>query len=100
MLIPTALGLMWMGPVLSAIQQLVPARMRSTASAIFLFFNSLIGIGMGTVLIGLISDAMQVRFGVDSLRYAILCGLSLYVVAAMFFIYGARHIERDWQRAG
>lgn len=98
MLVPTALGLMWMGPVLSAIQQLVPTQMRSTASAIFLFFNSLIGIGMGTVLIGFVSDAMQTRFGADSLRYAILCGLALYVLAAAFFAYGAQHVERDWHQ--
>lgn len=97
MLVPTALGLMWMGPVLSAIQQLVPAGMRSTAAAIFLFFNSLIGIGMGTVLIGFVSDAMQARHGADALRYAILCGLSLYLVAAALFIFAARHIESDWE---
>ena len=96
MLVPTALGLMWMGPVLSAIQQLVPTQMRSTASAIFLFFNSLIGIGMGTLVIGLLSDVMLARFGADSLRYAILCGLVLYVVAAACFAYGARSIATDW----
>jgi MFS family permease len=100
MLLPTALGLMWMGPVLSAVQQLVPAEMRATASAIFLFMNSLIGIGLGTVLIGALSDAMQLRFGADSLRYAILSGLALYIVAGALFMYGARHIERDWHQYG
>lgn len=96
MLLPTALGLMWMGPVLSAVPQLVPAEMRATASAIFLFMNSLIGIGLGTVLIGTLSDVMHTRFGADSLRYAILSGLALYVLAGSLFLYAARHIERDW----
>ena len=47
-LVPTALGLVWLGPVLSAIQHVVPPHMRATASAIFLFVNNLIGIGVGT----------------------------------------------------
>ena len=49
LLIPTGLGLAWLGPVLSAIQHVVPPTMRATASAIFLFINNLIGIGAGTV---------------------------------------------------
>ncbi len=47
MVVPTALGLAWLGPVISAVQHLVPPNMRATASAIFLFVNNLIGIGDG-----------------------------------------------------
>ena len=49
LLVPTGLGLVWLGPVLSSIQHVVPPNMRTTASAIFLFINNLIGIGLGTV---------------------------------------------------
>jgi predicted MFS family arabinose efflux permease len=98
MLIPTALGLAWMGPVLSAIQHLVPANMRSTASAIFLFLNSLIGIGLGSLVIGVLSDSMRASFGDQSLRYAILSGLGIYVVAATLFFWASRRLEQDWER--
>lgn len=97
MLIPTALGLMWMGPVLSSIQQLVPVNMRSTASAIFLFLNSLIGIGLGSVLMGSLSDTMSARFGTDSLRYAMLSSLGVYGLSAIFFALAARRLSRDWE---
>ena len=97
MLIPTALGLAWMGPVLSAIQHLVPSHMRSTASAIFLFLNSLIGIGLGSMVIGALSDAMHATHGEQSLRYAILSGLGIYVIAAGLFLLGSRRLERDWE---
>ena len=63
LLIPTALGLAWLGPVLAAIQHLVPTTMRATASAIFLFINNLLGLGLGTVMIGALSDALKVRAG-------------------------------------
>ena len=98
MLIPTALGLVWLGPVLSAIQHVVPPNMRATASAIFLFINNLIGIGIGTVAIGMLSDTLQVRFGDDSLRYAILAGTSFYIVAAMLFFLSAKYLKNDWEK--
>ena len=96
-LVPTALGLVWLGPVLSSIQHIVPLNMRSTASAIFLFVNNLIGIGLGTVMLGLISDALASRHGEDSLRYAILAGSTFYLVAAALFLLSARRLERDWE---
>ena len=98
MLIPTALGLVWLGPVLSAIQHVVPPNMRATASAIFLFINNLIGIGVGTVAIGILSDNLQARYGDDSLRYAILAGTSFYVLAATLFFLSAKYLENDWEK--
>jgi sugar phosphate permease len=97
-LVPTALGLVWLGPVLSAIQHVVPPHMRATASAIFLFINNLIGIGIGTAALGALSDALVVRHGADSLRYAILYGTSFYVIAATLFLLSARRLERDWEK--
>jgi MFS family permease len=96
MLIPTALGLAWLGPVLSAIQHVVPANMRATASAIFLFINNLIGIGAGTMFLGMLSDVLQTRFGDDSLRYAILSGTGFYIIAALLFLLSARWLSQDW----
>ncbi len=98
LLVPTALGVMWLGPILTAVQHIVPNNMRATASAIFLFINNLIGIGLGTTLIGVLSDAMRVRFGAEALRYAILSGTGFYVVAATFLFFAARKLDRDWEQ--
>ena len=92
MIVPTALG-----PVISAVQHLVPPNMRATASAIFLFVNNLIGIGIGTFAIGAISDGLQARFGEESLRYAILTGTTFYLMAAIIFLLTARRLEQDWE---
>ena len=89
---------MWLGPVLSAIQHLVPPGMRATvASAIFLFINNLIGLGLGSLIIGALSDALSARFGTDSLRYAILAGTGFYVLSAALFALSSRRLERDWE---
>jgi MFS family permease len=97
LLAPTALGLVWLGPIISVIQHLVRPDMRATASAVFLFINNLIGIGLGTYAIGWLSDTLAVRFGEDSLRYSILAGTSFYLVAAALFFLAARHLARDWE---
>jgi MFS family permease len=97
LLVPTALGLVWLGPVISAIQHLVRPDMRATASAIFLFIINLIGIGLGTYAIGALSDTLAVRFGDESLRYSILAGTGFYFIAAAFFFLAAHWLERDWE---
>ncbi len=97
LLVPTALGLVWLGPVISAIQHLVKPNMRATASAVFLFINNLIGIGAGTVVIGALSDGLQGRYGDDALRYSILAGTSLYLVAAGLLVLASRWLEGDWE---
>jgi MFS family permease len=96
LLVPTALGLVWLGPVLAAVQHLVPSTMRATASALFLFINNLIGIGLGTALIGMVSDLMRLRFGAESLRYAILAGTGFYLVAAALLFFAGKRLARDW----
>ena len=97
LLVPTALGLIWLGPVISSIQHVVRPDMRATASAIFLFINNLIGIGIGTYAIGALSDSLAAQFGDDSLRYSILAGTGFYVLAALFFFQAARWLRQDWE---
>lgn len=97
-LIPTALGLVWLGPVITAIQHLVAPAMRATASAVFLFFNNLLGIGFGIFFFGRLSDFLGPRFGAESLRYSILIGLVFYILAATLLYLASRRLERDWYR--
>ncbi len=95
-LIPTGLNLAWLGPVTASIQHLVPAPMRSTASAIFLLFNNLLGIAVGFYYFGLVSDLLAPRFGDESLRWAIYTGMGFYILAAILFIGASRTLKRDW----
>lgn len=95
-LIPTALNLAWLGPVVTSVQHLVPAHMRTTASAMFLLINNLLGIAVGYYYFGAVSDLLRPRFGDESLRYAIYSGLGFYVVASILFLVATRTIRKDW----
>lgn len=96
LLIPNALNILWLGPVTAAVQQLVEAPKRATASGAFLLINNLIGLGVGPLLIGTISDLFRETYGDDSLRIAALVVLVFYLVAAFLMYLASRSIERDW----
>lgn len=98
-LIPTALSLAWLGPVISAINGLVPAHMRATASAMFLFINNLIGLGLGTLVIGMISDALTARFAEEALRYSAMVTTLLYIVSALLMGLAALRLGKDSESA-
>ena len=61
--IPYMLSLAWLGPVVNAVQHLVPPAMRATASASMLLINNLIGIGFGTFIFGYLSDRLTPVYG-------------------------------------
>jgi len=96
LLIPNALNILWLGPVVTAVQHLVPQRMRATASASFLLINNLIGLGVGPLLIGGISDALKSTYGVESLRYAAVGCTAFYLVAAVLMFLAASRLRADW----
>lgn len=96
-MIPTGLGLAWLGPTLSAFQHLAPPNMRAMASATFLLINNLLGIGVGVYALGEVSTLLTPTFGDEALRYSIMAGASLYVVAGALFLLASRFIEKDWE---
>jgi predicted MFS family arabinose efflux permease len=96
-LVPAALQLVWLGPVIAAVQQLAPATMRSLASAVFLFINNLLGLGLGALILGFASDRLAARFGSASLRFAILGGTVFYVLAAGLLLAAAQRLPRDFE---
>jgi MFS family permease len=96
LLIGNAVNILWLGPVITAVQHLAPARMRSTASGSFLLINNLIGLGVGPLLIGRISDALKASYGADALRMAAVGGTAFYLVAAILMFFAAKRLRNAW----
>jgi MFS family permease len=92
------LALAWLGPVIAAVQHIVPPNMRATASASFLFINNLIGIGFGIFFLGFMSDRMTAAHGDDALQYSILYGLGFYLLSAAIYFLAAARLPKDWHR--
>jgi predicted MFS family arabinose efflux permease len=99
LLIPNALNTLWLGPIVTAAQHLAPSRMRASASGSFLLVNNLLGLGLGPLLMGTLSDALKASYGADSLRYAAIIGVSLYLVAALLAFLAIKPLKRGWVEA-
>lgn len=96
LLIPNALNILWLGPVVTAVQHLVPQPNRATASACFLLINNLIGLGVGPTLIGALSVMFKGRFGDEALRYAAVSVVGFYIVAAFLMMFAIKRLQNDW----
>ena len=96
LLIPNALNILWLGPVVTAVQHLVAAPMRATASGCFLLINNLVGLGIGPLLIGILSDAFKARLGDEALRYAAVSVLGFYGLAMVLMLLAAPRLAAHW----
>ena len=70
--------------------------MRATASASFLLINNLIGLGIGPLLIGRISDALKQSYGAEALRYAAVACTGFYVLAALLMLLCVSRLRTNW----
>jgi MFS family permease len=70
------------GPLYATMQTLVPAHMRAMAFAVMYLFGNLIGMGLGPLLAGVLSDALRPWAGEESIRYALLALCPGYLWAA------------------
>jgi MFS family permease len=96
--VPAALGSVYLPPTYAMTQGLVEVRMRTVASALLLFVINLIGMGLGPLLAGLISDALAPTYGKDSLKYALLILTLFNVWAAVHYWIAGRYFEADFKR--
>ena len=78
----------WIAPSYAAVQNLVPSHWRTQASALLLLVFNLLGLGLGPLLVGMLSDGLA-SFGAASVRWALLSSLSMGYVAITCYWFGA-----------
>jgi predicted MFS family arabinose efflux permease len=85
----------YLGPCLAISHTLVPPRMRALTSAVLFFVLNLIGLGMGPLATGMLSDYFSKTHGDDGLRYAMLVVVLIGSTGVLFFILAARRLPHD-----
>ena len=99
LVLPVALGNFYQATMFSQAQGLAGLRMRSMAAAILLFIINIFGLGLGPQVVGVISDALQPSYGIESLRYSLLlCGF-VNLWAAFHFYLAGRYLASDLEAA-
>lgn len=86
----------YLGPALAVSHGLVGLRMRALTSAVFFFFINLIGLGLGPLIVGFMSDRLPATSLGSPLATAMLlvgCAASLW--GALHYLIASRHIRGD-----
>lgn len=88
----------WFGPVYGSAQSVVPPHMRATTAAILLFLANLIGLGLGPVAVGMLSDWLNTGFGLGSaegVRWALIIATLFGFVAFLGFWFARKTLPAD-----
>jgi MFS family permease len=88
------------GPIFAMIQSIVPHPMRAVAVAIIYLFSNLIGLGLGPLVAGVLSEFLRPALGSESLRYALLILCPGYAWAAFHLWRASGSVERDIRQIG
>lgn len=83
------------GPITALVQSVASPRVRALAAAITVFAASLLGMGGGPLLIGVLSDTLRPSMGQDGLRIALLTAAFVPLWAVMQLGFASRWIVHD-----
>ena len=85
----------FLGPCIAITHSLVPQNMRAFASAIFFLVLNLIGLGLGPLFVGIVSDMLAPALGVESLRWALASTMFISVIAIIMFFKSSQTLKSD-----
>ena len=95
LVLPTVLNTAYYGPTYACVQGLVRPEARAMASAIMLFAQNLIGLGLGPLLFGMMSDAFKPMAGAESVRWVLYGAAWLGLIPAFFFWRASLRLSVD-----
>lgn len=98
--LPTLLNSLYYGPTYSAVQGLVAPQARAMAAAVLLFFQNLIGLGLGPLFFGMLSDVLKPEYGENSVQIVLYSAAFLGVVPAFFFWRCSLRLDAELDRQG
>jgi predicted MFS family arabinose efflux permease len=95
LLLSSLLSLVFFGPSYATAQTLAAPGMRAVAAAVLLFSKAVVGMGLGPLLVGMLSDRLAPMAGPHSLRFGLLLVPLFNLWAVAHFFVAARHVQTD-----
>ena len=97
--VPSVVAGMYLGPCLAMTHGLVGLRMRAQASPILFFILNLIGLGIGPMAAGWLSDYLRPEFGNLSICYALITMVMVNIWCAVHYYFATRTLREDLAKA-
>lgn len=96
LIIPVMLHALSLAPSLAVAHNLVGPDKRALSSALYFFVLNLIGLGMGPLVVGFLSDVLTPYYGEEALRWALALSSLAALPAAYCFWKAAGHVRTEW----
>lgn len=89
----------YLGSVIAVSHSLVSVRMRALTSAVLFFILNLIGLGLGPLIVGALSDRFtRAGFETPLATAMLICGVIGALWACLHYVLAANNIRRDIAR--
>ena len=95
---PSLLGTLWYGPVYAVAQSVVPPNMRATTAALMLFIINIVGLGLGPLFTGAMSDFLSApqRLGsAGGVQWALIATTAFVAPSIALSLMARRTIRAD-----
>ncbi len=89
------LGAGWVVAVQAALQDLLPAELRATATSIWAFALTFAGLVLGVLVVGGINDFLNAKYGADAIRYSMAMTLLAGIPAALYIYRAGATADED-----
>ncbi len=86
---------MFLGPTIAMAHSLVGPRYRALASSLVFFLLNIIGLGLGPLTVGWVSDLLNPSVGVESIRWAMMTTSIAATIGALLYFAANRHVRED-----
>lgn len=92
LMLPGVLNYLYYGPCYALAQQMVQPGQRAVATSLVVFGQNLIGLGLGPLFFGMLSDALRPMAGAESVRWVLYGAAWLGIIPALFFWRAAKRL--------
>ncbi|MFL5298496.1 MAG: spinster family MFS transporter [Phenylobacterium sp.] len=95
---PAFLATLWYGPIYASAQGMVPQRMRAMSASIMLFIINFLGLVLGALAIGAVSDILNkgLHLGpAEGVRWALIGSTALGLVSALLFWLARARVREE-----
>ncbi|WP_371395289.1 spinster family MFS transporter [Fretibacter rubidus] len=91
------MGAGWVVAIYAALQDLLPAKLRATATSIFAFGLTFAGLVVGVMAVGWANDFFSAKYGTDAIRYSMALTLLTGLPASFYIFQAGKTADADRQ---
>lgn len=95
LVLPTIFNASYYGPAYAAAQTLVRPQTRAVAAAVMVFIQNLVGLGLGPLFFGMLSDWFKPMAGPASVQWVLWGAAWLGLIPAALFWWGSKALGRE-----